>query len=219
MAETCTHMDQIEFVEVPETIAGCEECLRDRRTVAAPADVHDVRPHRLLRLVAQPARDRARARERPSGHPLGGARRGLVLVLRGRGGVHGRRRRRRTAVSSQPETARRRPAGAAGRRRRAVGGARGRARPAPPLRPRLPRPAGRERRGCARARCASRSCAAAQVALLAGRSAHARDVGRRVPRGGDAARPGGEARAPDRLRRHRRPRSTRSTASRSTTTC
>ena len=27
MANTCTHMDQIEFVELPETIPGCEECL------------------------------------------------------------------------------------------------------------------------------------------------------------------------------------------------
>ena len=27
MADTCTHMDQIEFTQLPENIAGCEECL------------------------------------------------------------------------------------------------------------------------------------------------------------------------------------------------
>jgi uncharacterized UBP type Zn finger protein len=30
VADTCTHMDQIEFVEVPEAIPGCEECLAMR---------------------------------------------------------------------------------------------------------------------------------------------------------------------------------------------
>ena len=25
---TCTHLDQIRFTELPDTIAGCEECLR-----------------------------------------------------------------------------------------------------------------------------------------------------------------------------------------------
>jgi uncharacterized UBP type Zn finger protein len=28
MSDTCTHLDRVEFLELPETIAGCEECLR-----------------------------------------------------------------------------------------------------------------------------------------------------------------------------------------------
>ena len=28
MAETCTHMDQIEDTDLPDSIAGCEDCLR-----------------------------------------------------------------------------------------------------------------------------------------------------------------------------------------------
>ena len=28
MSAICTHLDQIEFVELPENIAGCEECLK-----------------------------------------------------------------------------------------------------------------------------------------------------------------------------------------------
>jgi Zn-finger in ubiquitin-hydrolases and other protein len=27
MADTCTHLDQIEFTELPDSIAGCEDCL------------------------------------------------------------------------------------------------------------------------------------------------------------------------------------------------
>jgi hypothetical protein len=27
MSKTCTHLDQIELVELPEAIAGCEDCL------------------------------------------------------------------------------------------------------------------------------------------------------------------------------------------------
>ena len=27
MTKTCTHLDQIEFVDLPESIAGCEDCL------------------------------------------------------------------------------------------------------------------------------------------------------------------------------------------------
>ncbi|CAA9521102.1 MAG: Isopeptidase T, partial [uncultured Thermoleophilia bacterium] len=56
-----------------------------RRVVGPPAPLPLVRPRRLLRLVAQPARDRARADERSSDHRVDRARRELALVLRRRG--------------------------------------------------------------------------------------------------------------------------------------
>ena len=65
---TCTHLDHVQVTELPESVAGCEDCLRDRRPLAAPAHLPGVRPRRLLRRLAQQARHRARAR-RPS-HPI-----------------------------------------------------------------------------------------------------------------------------------------------------
>ncbi|CAA9477227.1 MAG: hypothetical protein AVDCRST_MAG30-546, partial [uncultured Solirubrobacteraceae bacterium] len=53
----------------------------DRRLVDAPARVPDLREDRLLRRLAQPPRDRPRARDGASDHPLRRARRGLVLLL------------------------------------------------------------------------------------------------------------------------------------------
>jgi signal transduction histidine kinase len=53
-----------------------------RRPMAAPADLPGMRPRRLLRRLAQPARDRPRAGLRPPDHPLARAGRGLVVVLR-----------------------------------------------------------------------------------------------------------------------------------------
>ncbi len=32
MAAECTHLDQVEYLELPEEIAGCEECLREGGT-------------------------------------------------------------------------------------------------------------------------------------------------------------------------------------------
>src|SRR3954447_11344580 len=55
-----------------------------RGPVGPPAHVHVVRRGRLLRLVAQPAREQARGGHRPSHRPLHGARRGVVVVLRRR---------------------------------------------------------------------------------------------------------------------------------------
>ena len=80
----CTHLDTIEITELPDEVAGCEDCLADRRRLAAPADLPRLRPRRLLRRLAQQARDRARLARAPD-HPLAGAGRGLVLVLRGSG--------------------------------------------------------------------------------------------------------------------------------------
>ena len=61
-----------------------------RRLVGAPARVHDLRRGRLLRQLAEQARDGALPRDRPPDHPLARARRELVLVLRGRGRVRAR---------------------------------------------------------------------------------------------------------------------------------
>ena len=53
--------------EVPETIAGCEECLATGHAVGAPAHVPDLRPHRLLRQLA---RRHATAHNGATGHPI-----------------------------------------------------------------------------------------------------------------------------------------------------
>ena len=58
---TCGHLDQIRVTVLPEPIEGCEECLKTGSRLAPPADVHDLRKDRLLRLLAEPARERARA--------------------------------------------------------------------------------------------------------------------------------------------------------------
>ena len=52
------------------------------RRLDAPAHLPAVRPRRLLRRLPQPARDRPRRRHRAPDHPLAGAGRGVVLVLR-----------------------------------------------------------------------------------------------------------------------------------------
>src|SRR5439155_11458374 len=62
--------------------------LEDRKRLGASAHVHDVREDRLLRLIAEQARNRTWRRERPSDHSLCRARRGLELVLPRRGGVY-----------------------------------------------------------------------------------------------------------------------------------
>ena len=63
----CTHLDTIEITELPEEVAGCEDCLADRRRLAAPADLPQLRPRRLLRRLARQARD---ARTRAAEHPI-----------------------------------------------------------------------------------------------------------------------------------------------------
>ena len=84
MSSRCAHLEQIAYPDLPAEIAGCEECLADGLALAAPAPMHDLRPHRLLRRLAEQARDRALPRDRAPGDPLGRAGRGLVLVLPGR---------------------------------------------------------------------------------------------------------------------------------------
>ena len=55
------------MTELPEEVAGCEDCLRDGRRLAAPAHLPRVRARRLLRRLAQPSRERARRRRE---HPI-----------------------------------------------------------------------------------------------------------------------------------------------------
>ena len=63
----------------------------DGRQVAAPPHLPDLRPCRVLRRLAQPARHGARPRHVAPDHPITGARRGLELVLRRRRRVPHRR--------------------------------------------------------------------------------------------------------------------------------
>ena len=82
----CTHLDTIEITELPDEVARLRGLPARGRPVVPPAHVPDVRPRRLLRQLAGQARHGARAEQRPPDHPLGPARRGLVVVLRGRAG-------------------------------------------------------------------------------------------------------------------------------------
>src|SRR5690348_13405185 len=59
----------------------------DRSPLGAPEDVPRVRQDRMLRQLAQPARNRALPRIRASADPLRAAGGGLELVLRGRADV------------------------------------------------------------------------------------------------------------------------------------
>ena len=67
---------------------------RQRRLVVPPAPLRALWSHRLLRLVAEPARKRSCQSERPPSHTKFRARRGLVLRLRNR------RRHGRSSVSA-----------------------------------------------------------------------------------------------------------------------
>ena len=95
-----THLDQISVLRLPDDVVGCEECA-DRKLLGAPADVHELWADRLLRLVAQSARELPCSRIRSSDRPLRGARRGLELVLRGRACVRRRAERRRVRGRSE----------------------------------------------------------------------------------------------------------------------
>ena len=63
---SCTHKDHIHFVEPPEDIAGCEECLKSGdRWVHLRMCQSAARS--AAATLAEPARERARARE---AHPV-----------------------------------------------------------------------------------------------------------------------------------------------------
>ena len=80
---SCSHLDQVQLAELPESVEGCEDCLKTRRSLAASADLPELRSRRLLRQLAEPSRLRPRGGERARSDPLARAGRGLVLVLRG----------------------------------------------------------------------------------------------------------------------------------------
>ena len=81
----CTHLDTIEITELPEEVAGCEDCLATGGVWLHLRICLALRPRRLLRRLARTVTRRKHAgAERAPDHPLAGARRGLVLVLPGR---------------------------------------------------------------------------------------------------------------------------------------
>ena len=57
MAE-CTHLDSVEFLDLPDEVEGCEECLAQGMQLGPPADVPELRPHRLLRQLDRQTRHR-----------------------------------------------------------------------------------------------------------------------------------------------------------------
>ena len=89
MADECRHVAGIR--NVTPSALGCEECLKMRLALGAPAPLPDVRPRRLLRQLAEPPRDEALPRDRPSDHRGLRPARGLGLVLRRRGDARPRR--------------------------------------------------------------------------------------------------------------------------------
>ena len=97
MSELCTHLDQVELRELPASVDGCEECLRDGGKwlhlriclTCGHVGCCDDSP--------QPPRDRSRPRHIASDHPLARARRGLELVLHRRGRIRPRRHSRHDA--------------------------------------------------------------------------------------------------------------------------
>ena len=85
----CNHLDQDRVHPASVLDRRLRGLPGDRWPLAPPAYVHDMRQDRLLRLLAQPPRQPARARGIASDHPLRRAGRELELVLPGRGRVRG----------------------------------------------------------------------------------------------------------------------------------
>ena len=56
----------------------------DRRRLGSSADLPDMWRHLVLRQFAKPAREQTRARQWPPGHRIGGARRTVAVLFRGR---------------------------------------------------------------------------------------------------------------------------------------
>ena len=78
--EACTHIEAISSVKHAKT-RQCEECVKNRRPLAAPAHLPDLRRHAVLRFVAEHARIEARARLDAPGDCVGGTGRALALLL------------------------------------------------------------------------------------------------------------------------------------------
>ena len=71
LSSPCSHVTPQMLRKVHRPTPGCEECLKIGGTWVASARVPVVRPRRVLRLVAPPARDRAQPRHAPPRHHLG----------------------------------------------------------------------------------------------------------------------------------------------------
>ena len=78
MTETCTHLDQIKVGKPTNTFAKSGE---DRRQMGSPAHVSRLREGRMLRFVQEQARHQTLPPNQASRDALGGARRGLDMVL------------------------------------------------------------------------------------------------------------------------------------------
>ena len=72
LAMSCTHLDTIR--DVTPSAHGCEDCLRTARPLGAPAALPRLRPRRLLRQLAEPARDKALPRDLAPARPVARAR-------------------------------------------------------------------------------------------------------------------------------------------------
>ena len=83
MITTCHHT--VRVTEVDPAARRLSVVHRGRRLVEAPPPVPDLRQDRLLRREPQPPRQRPLPRRQSRDHPVGRTRRGLDLVLRGRG--------------------------------------------------------------------------------------------------------------------------------------
>ena len=81
----CHHFEHLK--PVPSAKAsyakGCAECIEDGRYVGASAGVFGVRECGVLRLVEEQACDEALSCDQASGDAVGGAGRGLGMVLCG----------------------------------------------------------------------------------------------------------------------------------------
>jgi hypothetical protein len=79
MSGICSHIDSIELTELPEVIAGCEECLAIGACGCTCACV--LPAHRLLRQLAPPARLRPRPQLGAPHRPLSRTWRRVELML------------------------------------------------------------------------------------------------------------------------------------------
>ena len=62
--ETCTHLDQVEILDLPAEIAGCEECLKTGDRWVHLRMCHTCGKIGCCDSFAEPARQQARARGR-----------------------------------------------------------------------------------------------------------------------------------------------------------
>jgi hypothetical protein len=101
MTDVCKHLDRIELTELPEAIARLRGLHRDRRQMGASEDVPDLRAHRLLRQLAEPACLGPRSQQRAPDRSFHRAGRGVELVLRRRSRLRREGRPLRSGVTDR----------------------------------------------------------------------------------------------------------------------